>query len=139
MLAEERCNQVPGWYDMRKEERLEVKKVWGEEIWLVNNDMYCGKLLLLDKNAVCSYHYHKVKKETFMALEGYAMLTIEGKDYILAPFTRARTIEPYEKHKFTGIESAVILEVSTHHDEDDVVRLSESIAGHSDVPTLQSE
>lgn len=116
---------------MKKEPLKTVEKKWGEEIWFVNGE-YCGKLLLLDHNAECSYHYHPIKRETFMAIEGYVRLTIEGKVYILAPFTRAKTIEPNEKHKFFGITEAVILEVSTHHEDDDTVRLTESKEGHED-------
>jgi len=115
---------------MRKEPLVTVDKVWGEEIWLVNCPEYCSKLLLLDKGAKSSYHYHKTKKETFHAIEGYAILTIEGKEYMLAPFTRPKTIEPGEKHCFEGITNTIILEVSTYHDEDDVVRLSKSRKGN---------
>lgn len=111
---------------MNKEPLKQVDKVWGEEIWFVNGEKYCGKLLILDKGATSSYHCHKVKEETFMCLEGYAKLTIEGKDYMLAPFTRAKTIKPGEYHKFYGITEAVILEVSTHHEENDVARLTTS-------------
>jgi len=111
---------------MRKEPFKEVEKAWGEEIWLVNSGKYCGKLLLLDRGAESSYHYHKNKTETFYAIEGYAVLTVEGKEYILAPFARPKTIEPKEKHKFRGITETVILEISTYHDEADVVRLTES-------------
>lgn len=114
---------------MKKEPRKDVEKVWGEEIWFVNSDKYCGKLLVLDRGATSSYHCHKKKEETFYAIEGYALLTIEGKEYMLAPFAKAKTIKPGEYHKFYGITEAVILEVSTHHDDKDVVRLSESQPG----------
>ena len=100
---------------------------------MVNNALYCGKLLVIDRNAESSYHFHTRKKETFYCLEGYATLIIEGKEHLLAPFTRPKTIEPGEKHKFIGITQAVILEVSTTHDEADVTRLTESKAGHEDI------
>ena len=111
---------------MRKEPFKEVDKVWGQEIWLVNCPQYCSKFLLLDKDAESSYHYHGKKQETFYAIEGYAILTVEGKEYILVPFARPKTIEPCEKHSFRGITQCVILEVSTTHDDTDVVRLTES-------------
>ena len=114
---------------MKKETIITVDKTWGEEIWLVNGDDYCGKLLIVDRNAESSYHCHKIKRETFAALEGHATLIVEGKEYVLAPFTRPKTIEAGEKHKFIGITAAIILEVSTHHDEADVERFSESKAG----------
>ena len=103
-----------------------VPKRWGREEWIVNCEEYCGKLLYLDKGAVSSLHYHNIKKETFYALQGTAGLTIEGKDYMLTPFARPKTIYPGIQHQFTGIANAVILEISTYHDDNDVVRLSES-------------
>jgi len=107
----------------------EVKKVWGKEVWIVNCPEYCGKLLYLDKGSQSSYHYHRQKKETFYCLEGQAALTIEGKDYMLNPFARSKTIEPGVKHSFFGLTNCIIIEVSTHHGDSDVVRLTESKAG----------
>lgn len=102
---------------------IEVKKVWGKEVWVVNNDKYCGKLLHLNAGATCSYHYHQEKQETFYCLEGDVWLTVEGEEFLLEePYT----IYPCRPHKFFGISNAVILEVSTTHREDDVVRLSDS-------------
>ncbi len=112
---------------MRKETIKKVPKKWGEEMWLVNNGLYCGKLLFLKKNATCSYHYHKIKQETFYVPDGEVVLTIEGKDYILDPYARPKTIMPGEKHKFFGLKKSVIIEVSTHHSDNDVFRLTESI------------
>lgn len=106
----------------------EVKKVWGEELWIVNNDKYCGKLLFLNKNAISSYHYHKIKQETFYILKGQIALTIEGKDYMLDSRSSPKTIMPNQKHKVYGITSSVILEVSTPHDDKDVFREVESRA-----------
>ena len=42
-----------------------VPKGWGYEDWLVNKDEYCGKLLFIKKNKKFSWHYHKLKDETF--------------------------------------------------------------------------
>lgn len=114
---------------MRKEKLKVVPKVWGEELWLVNSDKYCGKLLTVNKGAESSYHYHREKEETFYCLYGKVSLTIEGKDYTLTPHSCPMTIEPNEKHSFVGLVESVILEVSTHHDNSDVVRLTESKSG----------
>jgi len=105
---------------------VEVKKVWGKEIWLVNCEEYCCKFLYLNKNALSSYHYHQDKKETFYALKGQVALTIKGKDYMLNPASRPKTIEPGALHSFRGITDAVILEISTHHEDGDVFRETES-------------
>jgi uncharacterized cupin superfamily protein len=116
---------------IKKEEFKYIEKVWGEEIWLVNNENYCAKYLVLDTGAETSYHYHKMKTETFCCVEGYATLRSEGKDYLMAPFTRPKTIEAKTPHKLIGHDvPCVILEVSTHHSEEDVVRLTESKAGY---------
>lgn len=113
-----------------KEVLKEVKKVWGKELWVVNCPEYCGKLLYLDKGAVSSYHRHLKKKETFFALEGHVTLTTEGRDYMLNPYSRPKTIVPGKLHSFSGITKAVILEISTHHDDTDVMRITESKAAN---------
>lgn len=111
---------------MEKETVREVKKVWGKELWIVNCNEYCGKLLFLNKGAQSSYHRHLVKKETFYCLRGQVALTIEDKDYMLNPFSRPKTIKPKQYHGFWGITNAVILEISTHHNDSDVERLTQS-------------
>jgi len=110
-----------------KEEFKEVKKRWGRERWIVNCQLYCGKLLYLDKGAQSSYHYHKNKQETFYCLEGQVGLHVNDHDYLLNPFSRPKTIKPGMRHSFFGLTEAVILEVSTRHDEKDVYRIKESI------------
>lgn len=111
---------------MTKETLKEVKKAWGRELWIVNCPKYCGKLLYLDEGAESSIHYHKEKQETFYAHSGKVVLNIESKSYMLTPFSRPKTIKPGAKHSFLGITDSVILEVSTHHDDSDVFRITES-------------
>ena len=110
----------------RKVERKTVSKVWGQELWLVNTSLYCCKVLVIKKGAECSYHCHKVKTETFIGIKGAAKLTIDGEVYDLSPSARGKTIFPGEYHKFEALTSAEILEVSTHHDDSDSYRLTES-------------
>lgn len=109
-----------------KSSLTEVPKKWGKEIIIVNCPEYCGKLLCLDKGAVSSYHYHKDKKETFYCLKGQVGLNINGKDYMLNPWSRPKTIYPEVPHSFTGISDSIVLEISTHHEDKDVIRLTES-------------
>ena len=40
----------------------EVQKGWGKEIWLANNNKYCGKILKFNAGSKFSMHYH-VDKE----------------------------------------------------------------------------
>lgn len=51
-------------------EMLYVPKGWGYERWIVNNEKYCGKLLYFAKSRKCSFHYHKLKDETFYLQSG---------------------------------------------------------------------
>ena len=46
------------------------EKGWGYELWIVNNNLYCGKILHFNKGKKCSWHYHKIKQETFYVQKG---------------------------------------------------------------------
>lgn len=112
-----------------KEEPQEIDKIWGHETVLFNRQKYCAKLLHLLKGAQSSRHRHPRKEESFQCLEGTAVLTVEGKGFMLTPFTRPKTIEPGELHSFHGVTEAIILEVSSGDDPEDVERLSASQPG----------
>ena len=47
-----------------------VPKGWGYEKWIANSPEYCGKLLYIKKTKRCSWHYHKLKDETFYIQSG---------------------------------------------------------------------
>jgi hypothetical protein len=42
-----------------------VPKTWGREVWIVNNETYCGKILYITAGKTGSLHYHRHKTETF--------------------------------------------------------------------------
>jgi len=43
-----------------------VEKIWGYELWIHNDEEYCGKLLVFEKKmANFSMHYHLKKKQTY--------------------------------------------------------------------------
>lgn len=116
---------------------------WGYQIRMVNNDKYCGKLLVLENKWRSSYHYHKVKQETFIVLVGHVFLYLEheglGEERTgsLAGYCEKAvavtlepgqqyTIDPTDRHwmRMSGASKiAVILEVSTHDDDEDTYRL----------------
>lgn len=62
-----------------------VKKVWGSEDWLVNNDKYCTKFLNLNRGYECSVHYHVKKDETFYVLCGEVELFVVDLKKIVMP------------------------------------------------------
>ncbi len=43
-----------------------IIKGWGYEIWITNNEKYCGKLLCFEEGKKFSMHYHMIKDETCM-------------------------------------------------------------------------
>lgn len=105
-----------------------VEKVWGIEEWIVNNELYCLKKLIVRPGWCCSLHYHNIKDETFWVMIGKLHLEISGKKYILFPGHTTR-IPPPARHKFwvpSDLKECVLMEVSTHHDDNDVVRIEQS-------------
>jgi len=109
---------------------IEVEKVWGKEVEIINCVPYCGKFLHIDRGAQGSYHYHKIKKETFYCLEGCVVLNKQGFTCILTPNALPITIYQEEAHSFTGLgERNILLEISSTHSDDDTYRIEESRAG----------
>ena len=105
-----------------------VKKVWGDEYWIVNNEIgnYCSKFLVLNPYHISSLHYHKNKCETFTVLAGIVNIENERCNHICIKGD-SLLIQPNEKHRFEAINgNAVILETSTWHDDLDTYRLEES-------------
>jgi mannose-6-phosphate isomerase-like protein (cupin superfamily) len=47
-----------------------VEKLWGREEWIVNNELYCAKRLIVDPGFSCSLHSHNIKDETFVIQDG---------------------------------------------------------------------
>ncbi len=101
-----------------------VPKIWGKEYWITNEKEYCGKLLFIRKGCQSSLHYHKKKKETFFLISGDVNLEV---GHSVIPIKDMVVIEPKTRHRFIGVTDAVLLEVSTHHDENDVVRIEISL------------
>lgn len=119
---------------MKSNPRLRILKAkkypkgWGEEVWLINTDKYCGKLLKFKKGAKFSDHYHINKDETWYVLEG----SLELRYYNLANADRLVKklkpgdvvhIPPSTPHQLVALEASTIIEVSTTHEEADSYRI----------------
>ena len=104
-----------------------VRKVWGRELWLVNNEQYCAKYLYLDPGFACSLHRHPIKNETFVVLRGSCQLEFADSRRPMGVYDSQR-IAAGTWHRFSnpGNQLCIILEVSTHHDDLDVERKEES-------------
>ncbi len=113
-----------------KVESKHVDKTWGHELWLVNNELYCAKILTIEKNKMCSIHYHTLKDETFTILFGEVKLQIfdapdqkVSREYIMHEGDAIR-LPPETIHRFIGMDDlSEILEVSTQHFEEDSYRI----------------
>lgn len=86
-------------------------------ITLVNKD-YCKKILYQFPKQEHPEHYHKLKEETFILLEGDLEVKLEGKDHILSKGDML-TIEVGKKHSFYSKSGAIFEEISTEHHTDD--------------------
>ena len=106
-----------------------VPKGWGYEKWIVNNKMYCGKLLFIEKNKRCSWHYHKIKDETFYLQSGLISLYF-GWDEDLSK-AELKVLEPGDKfyvptglkHQMIALEDSELFEFSTQHFDSDSIRI----------------
>lgn len=106
-----------------------IEKVWGQEI-IIANDLYCGKILVLNKDYQCSVHMHKMKTETFYFMEGLCLFEwskgIEVNQYVM-PIESCITLEPKTLHRFSGIAPITkILEISTKDLPEDSYRSTKS-------------
>jgi quercetin dioxygenase-like cupin family protein len=110
-------------------EHKHVPKSWGWEEWIVNNEHYCGKFLFVAKDKYCSYHYHKLKTETFTIVQGGVVLRYSYQDdinqaaFIILDKGQTFHIPVGLRHRFIGIEDSLILEISTHHEDSDSYRV----------------
>lgn len=106
-----------------------VSKGWGFEKWIVNNEQYCGKLLYFVKDKQCSWHYHKIKDETFYVQSGKLILFYGYDDDIsLAEKKVLRKGDNFHvpvglRHKMYALEDTELFEFSTQHFESDSIRL----------------
>jgi len=121
------CNDVPRLTRIA-ENFPHVKKVWGDEYWIVNSleGSYCSKILILNPDHVSSLHYHKNKCETFTVLAGIVKIKHKDTEHICITGDSI-LINPENEHRFEALISpAVILETSTWHDDCDTYRIEES-------------
>src|SRR3989344_3197840 len=105
-----------------------VPKEWGEEHWIVNNEKYCGKKMLIKGDYYCSYHKHKIKEETFYILDGELEVIHEGKHLKIGK-GEILHINPNEYHSFRALKNTTFFEFSTKHLDEDNYRLTKSNKG----------
>jgi quercetin dioxygenase-like cupin family protein len=83
------------------------------EFWIANEEEagYCGKFLFVDDGQTCPYHKHDKKHETFFVMKGQVRMMVDGEEKILKE-GEVLIMPPGQRHSFTGIGPALLLEVS---------------------------
>ena len=104
-------------------------KGWGYEKWIVNNHLYCGKLPYFHANKKCSFHFHKVKTETFYLQSGLIKVLHSLGDHISQ--AEEVVLKPGDsfhvpvglRHQMIAMENSELFEFSTQHFEEDSYRI----------------
>jgi len=119
---------------------LKVNKVWGHEIIFANDPEkgYCGKMLYIENNFCTSMHMHPIKDEVFYITTGGMYVETAGTDpegpgdiekVLLLPKDRFH-IPTGTWHRISatsqGGRYSSLVEVSTYHDDADVLRAEAS-------------
>lgn len=104
------------------------EKAWGREIWIANNEEYCGKILEFFTDAKFSMHFHNLKAESWYVLEGrFTLKYIDTNDAseheIELNVGDAIDIHRFVPHQLIAHEAGSIMEVSTEHYESDSYRV----------------
>ena len=110
-----------------KPERHE--KGWGYELWIVNKEEYCGKLLFFKKGKKCSWHHHKIKDEVFYLQSGKMRVKFSHGDSLEEAFEIQ--LEPGQnfyvptglRHQMIALEDSELFEFSTQHFDSDSHRI----------------
>lgn len=106
-----------------------VPKGWGFEKWIVNNEKYCGKILYIVKDHRCSWHYHKIKDETFYVQSGKIKLIYGTTDFmhtsneVILEKGSHFHIPIGLRHQMIALEDTELFEFSTQHFDEDSYRI----------------
>ena len=107
-----------------------VEKVWGYELWIHNDEEYCGKSLVFPKQGnYFSMHYHLKKKETWYIQQGsfqFNWINVEDglHDSRMIKEGDSVLIERGQPHQLIALEDdSIVFEVSTQHFDEDSYRI----------------
>src|SRR5690242_19424827 len=104
-------------------------KTWGQETWIVNNQLYCGKILEIRRGRKCSLHFHKLKTESFFLRAGRLKVRVKDSvdseiidEFEMVP-GQCMDVPPGLVHQMEALEDAELFEFSTQHFNSDSHRL----------------
>ncbi len=106
----------------------QVPKGWGGETVIVNNDLYCGKILVFNSGCQFSMHYHLIKQETWYVVKGEFLFswidTETGDKHIQTLYEQdVVTIPIGMPHQLKALRDGEIFEISTQHFDSDSYRV----------------
>jgi mannose-6-phosphate isomerase-like protein (cupin superfamily) len=125
--------------DTKKQQCCIVPKGWGHEVIIVNNELYCGKILHFKKDAKFSMHFHIKKTETWYVSSGkftFKYIDTKNADIKVENLVPGDVITNQigEPHQIICIEEGDIFEVSTTHFDEDSYRVmkgdSQNLCNH---------
>ena len=105
------------------------KKAWGHELWIINNELYCGKLLVFKKDKKFSMHFHLLKDEAWYISKGrfeYTYIDTETSKEIKVVVREGDCIHLMtgQPHQMLALEEgSCIFEISTQHFDSDSYRV----------------
>jgi len=106
-----------------------VQKGWGCEKIIHNSDGYCGKILCFNKGKKCSYHFHRLKTETFLCHKGKIRLRhgssddLEDSEEIVLFEGDTFHVPVGLRHQMEAMEDSELFEFSTTDFPDDSIRI----------------
>ncbi len=118
---------------IRATERQHVSKPWGWEGWIFNNkaaNLCMKELVMAPGQTGSAVHYHPVKDEVLLVTEGVLEVDVYSDRETLATHTLhhgdAIFLEHMVPHLLRAVSMVRMIEASTHHSDDDVVRWEDS-------------
>ena len=117
-------------FDIKIQHPKRVEKKWGYELWIHNDNDYCGKLLVFTQSGnKFSMHYHMIKDETWYVQNGafqFDWIDTENGERLYTQIQKGDVIEIKKglPHQLTALtDDATIFEVSTQHFDNDSYRI----------------
>lgn len=117
-------------FNVKIKEPKRVEKKWGHELWIHNDNQYCGKLLVFTNSGnKFSMHYHMIKNETWYVQEGafqFDWIDTESAERCYTQLQKGDVvyIQKGLPHQLTSlIDNSIVFEVSTEHFDDDSYRI----------------
>ena len=105
-----------------------VRKGWGHELHIENNEDYCGKLLVFNKGNKFSMHYHVEKYETWFIQKGkltFRWIHPSNANIIEDILQEGDIVTIYQgiAHQLEALEDSTIFETSTQDKIEDSYRV----------------